>query len=160
MNKAALEKERDALQELISESQDKLMEINQKLWKIEAEERLKRLDEMNVRKGSLLVGFALHPDYHYTMVKCIQVVELVNGARRIDCITQEYRVDDSDYSFKAREERITPSVFCELTNKFRFYSVDATTYMDVLKELISLTVTVSNVSELETKISGGNTDVI
>ena len=153
-NKEALLEERQKLLKDSERVNESLLQINRKIRDIESKERLEYLKELNITEGSYLIGFAKHPDYHYVMIQGIQVVDITNTANAIECVTFKYRVDDGDLSLSFLKERFFTTQIGSIREDFRIYSVTATQYMDLLKQLTVLSVNMENVDKYEEVIKG------
>ena len=117
----------------IYNKQDELYELRREL---QDSILAKKTALFNLQAGSIIVGFAKHMDYHYTMVEAYYIKKMSTRMDKLDVISYTYRVDDGDISYKIIPKSISKNTIFNMINEFYVCKLDKATF-DELKNLMS-----------------------
>lgn len=117
----------------IYNKQDELYELRREL---QDSILAKKTALFNLQVGSIIVGFAKHMDYHYTMVEAYYIKKMSTRMDKLDVISYTYRVDDGDISYKIIPKSISKSTIFNMIEEFNVCKLDKSIF-DELKNLMS-----------------------
>lgn len=158
--KEMLQQQRDTLNKTINSMQEEVLSINRKIRSIENEERAEALKKIGIKEGSAFIGFAKNPDYHYIMIFGFKVLQISKDNTSIFTSAFKYRCDDDDYSLHFSNESYRVKVLSsDMCNDYRFYSVNDTEYMELLKKMATLSVTRINIDDIEKEFKSNSETV-
>ena len=147
---ASLRQEREELDKSINEKQERIHEIIEEIRAINLKDYHQKLKKLGIKQGSILVGFAQRPEYHYDMIEVIQVTDVSGNPsfRSIDYVSYVYRADDSDYSFRTSMKSMSIKQLTEWLSEHLVYTISTSDFMLLLEHMAALKINHENVDKL------------
>lgn len=147
---ASLRQEQEELNKSINEKQERIHKILGEIRAINLKDYRQKLKNLDIKQGSIMIGFARSPAYHYDMIEAIQVTEVSSNPsfRSIDYVSYIYRADDSDYSFHTSMKSMSIKQITEWLSEHLVYTISASDFMLILEHMAALKINHENVDKL------------
>lgn len=149
--RSKLEAEIEELDTQLQELEDKRSSICEQLKTLDKQQNMERVKAWGLRNGSKLICFGKTPDYHWTMIKCIHILDVQSRYESIETLVSSYKEDDGEYSFRITWEKMHFAALSHLESEFNIYSVDDDYFDAFHKKLCTLPVNYDNVNTYETE---------
>lgn len=144
-SKEMLEKEIDKLDEEIDSLYDKKNELYRQIRELEAAKYAVTNNTLGIQKGSCVIALFRSWDYHCAFMKMFKITHA--DKHEFKYIESTYRTDDSDISFRIKEDNANVYVFHNLLDEYDFITVSEENYNKILLECCKVNVDYDNKKE-------------